>query len=203
MYANLLTLLRMCCLAGPVLLLAACDGSIWNDPYPAADAGANILYSSFAERPKHLDPVQSYSSNEIVFTAQIYEPPLQYHYLKRPYTLIPGVAEAIPEPYFLDAKGRRLPAGAAARVAQLGIDVLPDNRQCRAVSPMSDVGAPRGAVVLQLDDAQGAVPRRHLQGRTDRIRALARHTVEQRRVHAPKIIRLPSTTHGECRQWIG
>lgn len=115
MYANLLTLLRMCCLAGPVLLLAACDGSIWNDPYPAADAGANILYSSFAERPKHLDPVQSYSSNEIVFTAQIYEPPLQYHYLKRPYTLIPGVAEAIPEPYFLDAKGRRLPAGAAAR----------------------------------------------------------------------------------------
>ena len=34
-------------------------------------------------------PVQSYSSNEIVFIAQIYEPPLQYHYLKRPYELIP------------------------------------------------------------------------------------------------------------------
>ena len=86
-----------------------------SNPYPAADAGANILYSSFAERPKHLDPVQSYSSNEIVFTAQIYEPPLQYHYLKRPYTLIPGAAEAIPEPYFLDVRGRRLPPGAAAR----------------------------------------------------------------------------------------
>ena len=94
------------------LMLAGCSGSMWNDPYPAADAGQNILYSSFAERPKHLDPVQSYSSNEITFTAQIYEPPLQYHYLKRPYTLIPGVAEAIPQPYFLDAKGRRLPASA-------------------------------------------------------------------------------------------
>ena len=106
---------RVIALAGLALLLAACDGAIWNNPYPAADAGANILYSSFAERPKHLDPVQSYSSNEIVFTAQIYEPPLQYHYLKRPYTLIPGAAEAIPEPYFLDARGRRLPSGAAAR----------------------------------------------------------------------------------------
>lgn len=97
------------------LILAGCSGSTWNDPYPAAEAGQNILYSSFAERPKHLDPVQSYSSNEIVFTAQIYEPPLQYHYLKRPYTLIPGVAETIPAPYFLDAKGRRLPTATAAR----------------------------------------------------------------------------------------
>jgi oligopeptide transport system substrate-binding protein len=116
MRANLfLNRIRSCGLAGLAMLLAACDGAIWNNPYPAADAGANILYSSFAERPKHLDPVQSYSSNEIVFTAQIYEPPLQYHYLKRPYTLIPGVAESIPEPYFLDAKGRRLPPGVAAR----------------------------------------------------------------------------------------
>ena len=115
-----LRLQRLCkgwCLALP-LLLAACGPAVWNDPYPAADAGANILYASFAERPKHLDPVQSYSSNEIVFTAQIYEPPLQYHYLKRPYTLIPAVAERIPEPYYLDAQGRRLAAGgAASRIA--------------------------------------------------------------------------------------
>ena len=98
-----------------LLLLAGCGGGAWNDPYPAAQSGQNILYSSFAERPKHLDPVQSYSSNEIVFTAQIYEPPLQYHYLKRPYTLIPGVAEAVPQPQYLDARGRRLPASAAPR----------------------------------------------------------------------------------------
>jgi ABC-type transport system substrate-binding protein len=97
------------------LVLAGCGGSPWNNPYPASDAAKNILYSSFAERPKHLDPVQSYSSNEITFTAQIYEPPLQYHYLKRPYTLIPCVAEEVPQPRYFDARGRQLPADAAAR----------------------------------------------------------------------------------------
>src|ERR1035437_2516898 len=98
-----------------VLALAGCGGSPWNDPYPASDTAKNILYSSFAERPKHLDPVQSYSSNEITFTAQIYEPPLQYHYLKRPYTLIPCVAEEVPQPRYFDARGRQLRADAAAR----------------------------------------------------------------------------------------
>ncbi len=96
-------------------LLAGCGGSPWNNPYPATDAGRNILYASFAERPKHLDPVQSYSSNEITFTAQIYEPPLQYHYLKRPYTLIPGVAEEVPQPRYFDARGTQLPADAAVK----------------------------------------------------------------------------------------
>ena len=68
-----------------IALLAGCTGSEWNNPYPKADAGKNILYSSFSERPKHLDPVQSYSENEYTFIANIYQPPLQYHYLKRPY----------------------------------------------------------------------------------------------------------------------
>ena len=79
------------------VFVCACSGNPWNNPYPAEDAGKNILYSAFAERPKHLDPVQSYSSNEILFTAQIYEPPLQYHYLKRPYTLVPFAAARMPE----------------------------------------------------------------------------------------------------------
>src|SRR5687768_1427149 len=96
-------------------LVSGCGGDAWNSPYPPGDAGANVLYSSFSERPKHLDPVQSYSANEITFTAQIYEPPLQYHYLKRPYTLITLTAEAVPEPEYLDAQGRRLPAGAPPR----------------------------------------------------------------------------------------
>lgn len=89
-------------------LVCACSGSPWNNPYPAADAGKNILYGPFAERPKHLDPVQSYSSNEILFTAQIYEPPLQYHYLKRPYELIPLTAAKMPILQYFDEKGTRL-----------------------------------------------------------------------------------------------
>jgi len=96
------------------LMFAGCGGRPANNPYPATDSGKNIYYSSFAERPKHLDPVQSYSSNEITFTAQIYEPPLQYHYLKRPYTLISCAADEVPRPYYLDAHGKRLAHDAAA-----------------------------------------------------------------------------------------
>jgi ABC-type transport system substrate-binding protein len=99
------------------VLLAAC-GNAWNDPYPAADRGKNILYSAFTERPKHLDPAQSYSENEQVFTAQIYEAPLQYHYLKRPYEVVPATAVAVPKPRYLDAQGRALPDNAdPARIA--------------------------------------------------------------------------------------
>src|SRR5207344_3313104 len=54
--------------------------------------------SAFIERPKHLDPVQSYTEDEAQFTQQVYEPLLQYHYLKRPYELIPLTAVDIPKP---------------------------------------------------------------------------------------------------------
>jgi ABC-type transport system substrate-binding protein len=98
-------------------MLTAC-GVALNDPYPAADRGRNILYTAFTDRPKHLDPVQSYSEDEITFTAQIYEPPLQYHYLRRPYELIPATAVAVPQPSYLDAQGNALPiTAAAARIA--------------------------------------------------------------------------------------
>ncbi|MCO6414152.1 MAG: ABC transporter substrate-binding protein [Thiogranum sp.] len=90
-------------------MLGACSDQPWNSPYPPDQAGQNILYSSFEERPNHLDPAQSYSANEIVFTGQIYEPPLQYHFLRRPYALEPLVATGMPEPWYLDAGGRRLP----------------------------------------------------------------------------------------------
>ncbi|MDN5836656.1 MAG: ABC transporter substrate-binding protein, partial [Nitrosospira sp.] len=95
-------------LASLVILICACSGNPWNNPYPPEDTGKNILYTSFAERPKHLDPVQSYSSNEILLTTQIYEPPLQYHYLKRPFTLIPLAAAKMPVPQYFDKNETRL-----------------------------------------------------------------------------------------------
>ena len=107
--------IRVLILAG---FLAGCTGAPWNDPYPATDTGANTLYSAFAERPKHLDPVQSYSENEATFTSQIYQPPLQYHYYKRPYELIPQSAVEVPRPVYYGVNGERLPdhadAGAVA-----------------------------------------------------------------------------------------
>ncbi|BCU07462.1 ABC transporter substrate-binding protein [Allochromatium tepidum] len=94
------------------LALSGCGESAWNDPYPAADAEANVYYSSFAERPKHLDPARSYSSDEYAFLAQIYEPPLQYHFLLRPYRLVPLSAAEVPEPRYFDAAGNLLPEDA-------------------------------------------------------------------------------------------
>lgn len=94
--------------------VAACEGT-WNSPYPGDDRG-RVLYSSFSERPKFLDPGRSYSSNEYVFLAQIYEPPLQYHPLKRPYELIPLTLERMPGVFYEDADGARVTdPGEAAR----------------------------------------------------------------------------------------
>ena len=95
-----------------IALLSACSSDSWNNPYPISAGNGNILYSAFSERPKHLDPVQSYSSNEIQFTAQIYEPPLQFHYLKRPYKLVPLSASEMPVAQYFNLNGERLPEDA-------------------------------------------------------------------------------------------
>jgi len=92
-----------------VVLLPACGGGLWNNPYPAADDGKPILYTAFTERPKHLDPAQAYSENEYEFLAQVYAPPLQYHYLKRPYELVPLAASGMPTVRYLDKNRRPLP----------------------------------------------------------------------------------------------
>jgi oligopeptide transport system substrate-binding protein len=98
-----------------VVLLSACSGGLWNDPYPASDQGKSIFYSAFTERPKHLDPAQAYSQNEYEFLAQIYAPPLQYHYLKRPYQLVPLAAAKMPTVRYLDKHHRPLPDTAPAK----------------------------------------------------------------------------------------
>jgi ABC-type transport system substrate-binding protein len=103
--------MRIALLATAAALVGCGDGA-WNNPYSEKESGENILYSSFSERPKHLDPARSYSSNEYQFLGQIYEPPLQYHYLKRPYELQPLTAERIPVPVYLDADGKELSADA-------------------------------------------------------------------------------------------
>lgn len=95
-----------------LVLLGGCEQEPWNDPYPKEDPKAKIFYSSFAERPKHLDPARSYTEPEWSIIAQIYEPPLQYHYLKRPYVLEPLSAAALPELQYFDAAGKPLAADA-------------------------------------------------------------------------------------------
>jgi ABC-type transport system substrate-binding protein len=106
-------------------LLVAC-GPLPNDPHLTSERGQNILYSAFLERPKHLDPVQSFVEDEATFLYQIVEPPLHYHYLKRPYALEPGVAAAMPGVRYFDEAGKELgatpdPAKVARSVFEISI----------------------------------------------------------------------------------
>ncbi|MCH9755642.1 MAG: ABC transporter substrate-binding protein [Gammaproteobacteria bacterium] len=78
-------------------ILYADGGWVLNDPYPARESKERIYYSSFAEQPKTLDPARSYVVNELLFTEQIYEPALQYDYLKRPYVLVPRTLSQLPD----------------------------------------------------------------------------------------------------------
>ena len=95
-----------------------------NNPYPKSEQNEAIYYRTFRAEPKHFDPAVSYSSDEYRFIQQIYEPPLQYHYLKRPYQLIPLTAESVPQPRYFDADGELLPSNApAATVARAVYEV--------------------------------------------------------------------------------
>jgi len=95
------------------VLLAACS-PVANMPYPVDWIASNTLFTSFQERPKFLDPVSSYNLDETPWTYGIYEPPLRYHYLKRPYQLEGRTAAALPQVQYLDRDGHVLPDQAEA-----------------------------------------------------------------------------------------
>ena len=103
--------------------LAACDAA-WNNPHVGAPAD-NVLRSSFSESPKYLDPVRSYSSNEYALIGQIYEPPLQYHYLKRPYQLEPLTAAEMPRVTYRDEDGRVVASIERAVSAEYEVRIKP------------------------------------------------------------------------------
>jgi ABC-type transport system substrate-binding protein len=91
--------------------LTGCD----NSPWPSGAEATNTLYSPVQESsPRHLDPTASYWSQETPYTYQIYEPLYGYHYLKRPFTLIPKTATEVVKPRYIDHNGMPLPDDAPA-----------------------------------------------------------------------------------------
>jgi oligopeptide transport system substrate-binding protein len=80
-------------IALPLAGLASCT----NNPYPEADDLAKVRYSWLGGPPKDLDPAVTYNVSDHAITANVYETLLEYHYLKRPYELMPGLAEAVPK----------------------------------------------------------------------------------------------------------
>ena len=109
-------------LAGLTLLLAGCN----NNPYPVGAERTNTLFYSFDERsPRYLDPTASYSNPETAYTFQIYEPLYGYHYLKRPYQLVPKAAAQVVKPHYLDKNGQPLGDDAAAELIAESVYDIP------------------------------------------------------------------------------
>ncbi len=112
---------RLAATLGLALTLSACNNS------PQADGveKSNTLFSAFAERsPRYVDPTASYSNNETPITYQVYEPLYGYHYLKRPYQLVPKLAEEVVEPKYFDKAGQPLPEDAdPASIAESVYDI--------------------------------------------------------------------------------
>ena len=102
----------------PLLILAIALGLVacadqWNRPYTEEAVVSNTLFTAFSTPPKHLDPVRAYSSNEWQIISQILEPPLQYHYLKRPFTLEPLTLTEMPKVRYFNAEGVEVAQDAA------------------------------------------------------------------------------------------
>ena len=107
------------------LALAGCSRDPINSPYETGALAENTLYTAFVKRsPKYLDPARSYSTDETPYTYNIYEPLYGYHYLKRPYELIPRAAAAIAPPRYYDAQGNALaPDAPGQQVAESVYDI--------------------------------------------------------------------------------
>ena len=98
--------------------LIACNG-VFNEPVFPALLAENVLFTSYQESPKYLDATSSYSNNETPWTYAVYEPPLKYHYLKRPYELEPRTLTEMPVVKFVNKEGRELPIQTpAAQIAE-------------------------------------------------------------------------------------
>ncbi len=82
-------------------------GGCGNNPYPGADDSVKVRYGALPGAPKTLDPAVAYATLEHAITGNVYDTLLEYHYLKRPYELIPGLAREVPEL-------RALPGGRSA-----------------------------------------------------------------------------------------
>ena len=101
-------MIRKSFIVGIIILFSSAGiAQTWNNPHRSHGA-QNVRYAPITGIPKTLDPARAYSSDENQILAQIYEPPLQYHYLKRPYELVPLTAAAMPTVTYYNSAGERL-----------------------------------------------------------------------------------------------
>ncbi|MHC4220785.1 MAG: ABC transporter substrate-binding protein [Planctomycetota bacterium] len=85
----------MKCLAITITAAALCFVGCDNSPKPADDEV--VLYTALAAKVRALDPGDIGDTTSSSVASQIFECLYQYHYLKRPYELIPQLAESMPQ----------------------------------------------------------------------------------------------------------
>ena len=68
-----------------------------NSPYSEAESGEKVIYGAFNDAPRRLDVSEAYDVVAHSFTGLVHDKLLEYHYLKRPYELIPGLALEVPK----------------------------------------------------------------------------------------------------------
>jgi len=78
--------------AASIVFVAGCDRA------PAgADSNEAVLYSTLPAKVRGLDPGDIGDTTSSAVASQIFECLYQYHYLKRPYELIPQLADGMPQ----------------------------------------------------------------------------------------------------------
>ena len=85
-----------------------------------------MLYLAYQEPPKTLDPAVAYTTTDHLITGNIFDTLLEYHYLDRPYRLIPGLLAEMPQ---ADAA----PDGRVVYRFQLRPDLLYQDDPCFAL----------------------------------------------------------------------
>ncbi len=100
---------------GAALALRQCG----NSPWPRGEAATATYFTSFSTQIKSLDPSTANFTHESAVIDNIVEAPVAYHYLHRPYRLVPQLLAELPAPQYFDREGRPLqgdpPADQVAR----------------------------------------------------------------------------------------
>jgi ABC-type transport system substrate-binding protein len=142
---------------GATLLLSVGLVACNNNPYPVGAAATNTMFVGFQERsPHHLDPTASYSNDETKISYQVYEPLYGYHYLKRPYTLVPRAAAEVVAPQYLDAAGKPLPADAPGELIATSVYDIPIRKGVMFAPHPAFARDEKGRLRYHTDGALGA-----------------------------------------------
>lgn len=74
-------------------LALACNNNPYGDDVP----GERVAYGVFQDAPRRLDPAEAYDVVAHRITGLVHDKLLDYHYLKRPFALIPNLALEVPK----------------------------------------------------------------------------------------------------------